>query len=239
MKTVLVVDDNLENRYILQKLIESQNMTATVAEHGKEALENALSNPPDLIISDILMPVMDGYALCKAWKAEEKLKHIPFIFYTATYTEPKDEEFALKLGANRFVIKPQEPQVMVDIIKEFTDEESPADPDAKRPLGSEMEYFRQYNEILFNKLEKKILDLEYANQRLSQEIDERKRTEEKLLKLTQAIEESPVSIILTDLHGNIEYVNPKFSQISGYASSEIIGREFEHLKIGRNAPCCL
>lgn len=230
MKKVLVVDDNMENSYILQKLIESQKMIALVASHGKEALDIALGNPPDLIISDILMPVMDGYALCKVWKAEETLRHIPFIFYTATYTEPKDEAFALKLGAHRFVVKPQEPHVIINMIQEFLQEHPPLEKTAGKPLGSEMEFFRQHNEILFNKLEKKILDLEDTNQRLSREIEERKRTEEKLMKLTQAIEESPVSVVITDLDGNVEYANPMFLQISGYSGEDGEGRKMNVLK---------
>jgi CheY-like chemotaxis protein len=90
----------------------------TTAQNGKDALEKAHLNPPDLIISDILMPVMDGYTLCKIWKADKQLKHIPFIFYTATYTELKDEEFALSLGADRFIIKPQESEVLMKIFIE-------------------------------------------------------------------------------------------------------------------------
>ncbi|MEN6319044.1 MAG: response regulator [Syntrophaceae bacterium] len=237
MKKILVVDDNYENRYILEKLLETNNLNVTVAQNGKDALEKAHSNPPDLIISDILMPIMDGYTLCRIWKSDEQLKKIPFIFYTATYTDPKDEEFALKLGAERFIIKPQEPLVFMKLLKEFIAEEEYAiDFPDKQPLGSEMEFFRQYNEILFNKLEKKMFDLEYANERLNREVDEHKRTEEKLLKLTQAIEASPVSIMLTDLNANIEYVNPKFTQVSGYSYQEIIGQNPRILKSGEMSP---
>ena len=77
----------------------------------KEALDKAYADPPDLIVSDILMPVMDGYALCRQWKSDDQLKHIPLVFYTATYTEHRDEVFALKLGADRFVLKPQGPHL--------------------------------------------------------------------------------------------------------------------------------
>jgi len=224
MKKVLVVDDVAENRYILEKLLESRQLKVISAENGKAALDAAYADPPDLIISDILMPIMDGYTLCKMWKSDERLKHIPFIFYTATYTDPKDEDFALKLGADRFIVKPQEPQVFVELLKEFIHEELTGPSANQRPLGTEMEFFRQYNEILFNKLEKKVLELEQVNQRLNQEIEDRKRAEEKLLSLTQAVEESPSAIMISNLDGDIEYVNPKFLQVSGYSNQEIIGR---------------
>ena len=123
-------------------------------------------DPPDLIVSDILMPVMDGYALCRQWKSDDTLKHIPLVFYTATYTEPKDEEFALSLGADRFILKPQEPDILMNILKEVLEENYAVKQVATKPLGEEMEFFRQYNEILFKKLEKKMLDLEIANQKL-------------------------------------------------------------------------
>jgi PAS domain S-box-containing protein len=230
MKKILIVDDVAENRYILEKLLESRQLKVISAENGKAALEKAYDDPPDLIISDILMPVMDGYTLCKIWKSDERLKHIPFIFYTATYTDPKDEAFALKLGADLFIIKPQEPHVFIEMLKEFIQEEHTVHDRDYQPLGSEMEFFRQYNEILFHKLEKKVLELEQVNQRLNREIDERRQTEEKLLSLTQVVEESPSAIILTDLNANIEYVNPKFLQISGYSDQDVMGRNARFLR---------
>jgi two-component system NtrC family sensor kinase len=236
MKKILIVDDNSDNLYMLESLLKSHGMEVTSAHNGKDALEKAHANPPDLIVADILMPVMDGYTLCKKWKTDKKLKNIPFIFYTATYTDPKDEKFALSLGAERFIIKPQEPETLINILKDVIDKELVIKSSATRPLGTEMEFFRQYNDVLFRKLEKKMLDLSLANQKLEREIAEHSKTGEKLLRLAQAIEESPIYIILTDLQGNIEYVNPKFTQVTGYSEEEVIGKNPRLLKSEEMSP---
>jgi len=89
MKRVLIADDIIENIYFLEVLLKGNGFDAVTAENGAKALALARSTPPDLIISDILMPVMDGYALCRELKADPDLKGIPFIFYTATFTSAK------------------------------------------------------------------------------------------------------------------------------------------------------
>jgi hypothetical protein len=71
---ILNVDDNADNRYLLESLLnKASGFEVISAENGKDALEKAQAQPPDLIVSDILMPVMDGYALCRAWKSDEQL----------------------------------------------------------------------------------------------------------------------------------------------------------------------
>jgi DNA-binding response OmpR family regulator len=64
------------------------------------------------------MPEMDGYMLCRAIKSDPRWSRIPLIFYTATFTSRQDEIFAIKLGANRFIRKPAEPQVLLDAIRD-------------------------------------------------------------------------------------------------------------------------
>src|SRR5262245_42100037 len=108
MKKILIVDDQERDLYLLKTLLGAHGYQVVEAVNGAEALRFATANPPDVIISDILMPVMDGFSLCREWKKDEELRDIPFVFYTATYTDPKDEEFALSLGAARFIVKPVE-----------------------------------------------------------------------------------------------------------------------------------
>src|SRR5688500_3553470 len=110
MTTALIVDDKEENRYYLSALLTAHGCEIESACHGAEALEKARKSPPDFVISDLLMPVMDGYTLLRHWKADPCLNRVPFIVYTATYTEPEDQRLALSLGADAFIVKPTEPE---------------------------------------------------------------------------------------------------------------------------------
>jgi putative nucleotidyltransferase with HDIG domain len=167
MKKVLIVDDNPQNLYFLEIMLLSNNYGVIKAANGKEALKMAHDDPPELVITDILMPVMDGFALCRELKNDELLKHIPLIFYTATYTDPKDEEFALSLGADRFLVKPMEPSDMLKAIRDVLMlSERVLKPVPPEPADDE-NYYKAYSETLVRKLEEKMLQLERMNKRLS------------------------------------------------------------------------
>lgn len=105
---IFIAEDDENSRVLLESAFEMNGYEVESAENGKLALERIHREPPELIISDILMPEMDGYALCQAVKADEQLSEIPFIFYTATYTDPQNKELALSLGVARFIVKPLE-----------------------------------------------------------------------------------------------------------------------------------
>lgn len=169
MNKILVVDDKEENLYLLKVIFEGSGFEVTQAKNGIEALETANINLPDIVISDILMPGMDGFSLCRQWKTDDSLKEIPFIFYTATYTDARDEEFALSLGAERFIRKPAEPLELVKAVKEeLAQHQKRKQAEETRPaLEQETVYYKKYNEALIRKMEDKMLELEKVNQRLT------------------------------------------------------------------------
>jgi len=179
---ILIVDDIEQNLYMLQVLLEGHGYEVVSTRDGTEALEVARRDPPGVVISDILMPVMDGFALCREWKKDDLLKAIPFVFYTATYTDPKDEKFAFSLGAERFIVKPAEPDVFMEMVREVVENCETGRLVAPREPVVEKEavVFKQYNEALIRKLEDKMAQLEEANQALERDIIERMGTEEKI-----------------------------------------------------------
>jgi PAS domain S-box-containing protein len=221
MKTnVVIVDDNADNLYLLKSLMEKQGWEVREAANGSAALQMIQDPIPDLIVSDILMPVMDGYTLCQHCKADEKLKNIPFVFYTATYTEPKDEKFARALGADRFIIKPEEPLTLIQILINLLEEKKKENFVAAKPLGEEMEFFRHYNEILFHKLEKKILDLEMANREF-RELEEKYRLN---------FENITDVIFSFDTNFKILSMSPSVEKILGYKAQDFIDRPLSELE---------
>ncbi len=160
MKKVLIVDDHEEDRYVLEALLNGHGYTTMVAHNGAEALNAARLHPPDLLITDIPMPVMDGYTLCRTWKADPVLGHIPLVFYTDT--DPEDEAFALSLGAERFVRRPAEPDAFLALIRTVLEETG-------MPGEKKVASLRAHNETLIRKLEHQTRSLEEAMRRLSEE----------------------------------------------------------------------
>ncbi|MBL0892004.1 MAG: response regulator [Gemmatimonadaceae bacterium] len=166
MTHILIVDDKPENLYYLRALFSGSGYSVEEARHGAEALVVARSHPPDVIISDLLMPVMDGYTLLRYWKADAELQRIPFVVYTATYTEEKDARLALDLGADAFILKPCEPDVLLEQVEAVrTRRVSTPGVDSGNPRRDEV--MQVYSEALIRKLEEKSLQLEDANKRLA------------------------------------------------------------------------
>jgi len=158
---ILIVDDIAEARIILERALLSQGYYVASAVNGARALERALEAPPDIIVSDIMMPEMDGFELCRRVKTDDRLRHIVFIFYTATYVEAKDKDLALHLGASKFLIKPMAPQDFLVEIKTVIEEHlAQRLPVPERPQAQAQTLERMHLEAMGRKLEQKVGELE-------------------------------------------------------------------------------
>jgi signal transduction histidine kinase/DNA-binding response OmpR family regulator len=211
MIRILIADDREDSRYFLNTLLRGSGYGVESACNGAEALDKARQNPPQLIISDLLMPVMDGFTLLRQWRADVRLKEIPFVVYTATYTDPKDEQLALNLGADAFILKPAEPedllarirQVIAAACADVTESTEAPVPDTPlqipvaNPEEENSRNLRLYSEVLIHKLEDKMDALDKANVELQRDIAERKRTERHLERLSR------VYSVLSAVNGTI------------------------------------
>ncbi len=102
---ILMAEDSPTQAELLRHTLEWQGYRVRVAVNGREALEKARSQKPTLIISDVMMPEMDGYELCRQIKADEMLKNVPLILLT-TLSDPQDVIRGLECRADNFIIKP-------------------------------------------------------------------------------------------------------------------------------------
>ena len=108
---ILIVDDWETNRQVLEQIILGIGARPVLAESGEAALRKIRESRPQLILTDISMPGMDGYELCRILKADKKTKNIPVIFISA-YDNPKDVIEGLTLGGTDYITKPFIPEVV-------------------------------------------------------------------------------------------------------------------------------
>ncbi len=202
--TILVSDDSPAIRKLLRRALEFDGHRVLEAADGLEALALLEQEPVDVIISDILMPRMDGYRLCYELRRHERFRTVPFIFHTATYTTASDEKLSLDLGADAFLRKP----ASIDLIKETLDRVTvrPRSIPLEGSPAAEMQeadVLRQYSDRLVSKLEKRNLELAEAE-----------------IKFRTLVEQSITGIYI--LQGDrFVYVNPRMEEIFDRSAAEL------------------
>ena len=146
--TILVVEDVPAVRELLEITLKFKGYEVATAADGREALEIIAANPPDLVVTDILMPYMDGYTLAQRLRRDPKTRRIPIVFVSATYVAPEDKEFALSLGAARFLEKPIDAEEFLLTIAEVLHQNELDD----SPPLDEATFYRGYRDRLATKL---------------------------------------------------------------------------------------
>lgn len=217
---VLAVDDKAENRYLLESMLKSLGCEVVGAANGAEALGRLHGEPCDMIISDVLMPVMDGFQLCRKIKEDERFRSIPFVFYTATYTDDQDEALALRLGADRYIRKGIDPEDFMREIQEAVSETEQGTVTVRCPeLERSEDVFEVYSYRLVQKLEQKMLELRTEMARRKRAEAALKESEERFRRLCEVAEEG---IAIHD-GGIILEANEALARMFGYDLDEMIG----------------
>ncbi len=182
---VLIVDDDADAREFLRTLMASQQHVVEVAVNGKDALQKIRNNLPDLVISDLLMPQMDGFTLCHEIRRDPSLQQIDFVVYTGTYLQPEHEQLAIALGASAFIRKPQEPDHFLQAIENLL---SPSQ-STESSQNDALTLAYVHTDILVSKLTKTI-------QKLRAEVGRRSAIESSLLESEQALRTSLIGTVV-------------------------------------------
>ncbi|MCF6150611.1 MAG: EAL domain-containing protein [Candidatus Kuenenia sp.] len=187
---ILIVNDSEDDVHLLEHILKKHGFEVTSASDGLEALDALKDVRFDLIISDILMPRMDGLELCRKCKTNKDYRNIPFIFYTATFTTGKAREYAMNLGADKLLVKPIDHGVFIDeIVRTLNNYKKTPPPHFKATIEKdETEVYRNYNEYLIHKLENQLLDFEKESKEF-QELKEKEDDKSKKQAILQLINE--------------------------------------------------
>lgn len=164
--TVLVVDDRAAERLLVRTILERMGHRVVEARNGREALDVAEAHAPNLILSDMQMPVMDGFEFCRHLQEHPVLRHVPFVAITATYGEQLYREFVADLGAARVLLKPFEEQDLRTVIEGILGNDDRFEATMRFERLNEREFHHRHATAVNHKLEEKIEALEAANARL-------------------------------------------------------------------------
>jgi PAS domain S-box-containing protein len=165
MATILIVDDLAANRKVLVTLLRYEGHRLIEAADGREGLAAVQAERPDLVITDVLMPVMDGYEFIRQLRLDPTTSRIPVVFCTAYYGEREARALALSSGVSYVLTKPAEAEDVLKVVGRALSGESEKGPlpDAS-PLTTEFD--REHLRLVTDKLSEKAGDLKTANERL-------------------------------------------------------------------------
>ncbi len=155
---VLIADDNNSSCRLLRAVLETEGYAVIVAADGHEALELLERHPVDAIISDLLMPNLDGYRLCREVRQDRRWRDIPFICYTAIYGALHDEKLAFDLGADAYLRKPSSNATILGALRASIDG-GRVGPNRPKALHAGLDVVNMYSQPLVANLENKYFEL--------------------------------------------------------------------------------
>ncbi|MBI3079114.1 MAG: response regulator [Deltaproteobacteria bacterium] len=240
-RRILVAEDSPTQAEHLRLLLEGRGYRVDVAGNGREGLELARAVLPDLVISDVVMPEMDGYAFCRAMKSAETTRRIPFVLLTERRT-PADILLGLEQGADNFITKPFEDDYLLERVRRIFEHlelrrQGPMEVKTTIRVGGRDILIsadkQQIIELLFATFE----ELSHANDRLAESrraveeysrilearVQERtKQLREAEAKYRMLVEEIPAVTYLAPINeaGSVSYISPMIEPLLCYSVAE-------------------
>jgi two-component system cell cycle response regulator len=218
---ILIIDDDTSNRNVLRELFAMEGYDVVTSADGGDGFKKILEERPSLVITDVLMPGMDGFQLLRAVRKHKDFKDIPIIFYTGSYLDDEDKRLADETGVDRYLIKPMAPAQLMSIVKEVLDRKEEKKRQAGVPvLIEEHSFLKLYNERLVNKLKSKMLESEGAR-----------------LSLEHIMEGMGDGVIVIMRNHDIYQANTAAASSLGVEKRDMVGRKCYEVLQGRQAPC--
>src|SRR5260221_3672523 len=262
---ILIVEDSATQAEQLRYTLEQHGYHLSTARNGREALAAIRANPPTLVISDIVMPEMDGYQLCRHIKQDDQFKNIPVILLTSL-SDPVDVVRGLECGADNFVFKPYEEEYLQARITYLLANRHLRESESTK-IGGEIFFSGRKFFISSDRLQ--ILNLllstyEAAVQKnrqlaeardelkgfnekleakvkertaaLEAEIGERKHAEEKIREQAALLDKAQDAIMVRDLKAQVVYWNKSAERLYGWTAAEALGQNADKLLLKEESP---
>jgi len=208
MSTVLVVDDQTSNRELVRDILVHRGHRVIEAHEGAEALGLARRQHPDLVLTDVMMPGMDGYQLAQELRTTTATADTPIVFLTANYLPAEAAPFADACGVARVLLKSIDPQALLQTIDDVLAEEASSHAE---PAINAAEASRAHVQAISAKLIQRQTALSGAETRFQLIADK-----------------TPVGIVFGDRHGCADYVNDRFTEIMGLSAEDLLGEGWLH-----------
>ncbi len=200
---LLIVEDDPDILKLLDATLTFKGYRVITAHNGKEALEILQIKRPAIVIADIMMPQLDGFGLVHRIRINPETRDIPVVFITATYVTREDHEFALNIGATRFLQKPVDLEKFLITVAELLEHGMPA---VIKPLN-EFDFYDEYRRRLEAKLEEKTKQIARDEHLLvtdADQVDQSLHTS-----LRHAIRErDELKLLLKQIHEQLEKYTP-------------------------------
>jgi DNA-binding response OmpR family regulator len=152
---LLIVEDVPDILRLLDATLKFKGYRVVTARNGQEALDAVRREHPAMVITDIMMPKLDGFGLVHRLRIDPETRDIPVIFLTATYVALEDKAFALNIGVTRFIEKPVNFEKFLETVEELLSQGMPASPE---PI-SEAEFYEGYRQRLEKKMNQKLTQI--------------------------------------------------------------------------------